>query len=86
MTAPGWSTPSPRRGSPTARAAPPARPSAQLARAHADPTAALDQGLVAQLAAQGLVHPPGGDLHRVFTTARMGALAAEGTVRVYLVG
>ncbi|MBX3284261.1 MAG: hypothetical protein KF703_02870 [Actinobacteria bacterium] len=59
---------------------------AQLARAHADPAAALDQGLVAQLAAQGLVHPPGGDLHRVFTTARMGALAAEGTVRVYLVG
>jgi hypothetical protein len=56
----------------------------RLAEAQRDPVAALEAGLVAQLAAQGAVAPPGGDLHRVVTTARMGALAAEGTVRVYL--
>lgn len=57
---------------------------ALLERAHDDPAAALDTGLVAQLAAKGLVHPPGGDLHRVFTTARLAAMAAERTVAVYL--
>jgi hypothetical protein len=57
---------------------------ARLAEARRDPLAALEQGLVAQLATLGAVAPPGGDLHRVVTTARMAALAAEGTVRVYL--
>ena len=56
-----------------------------LAKAQADPDAALADGTVALLAAKGLIEPPGGDLHRVFTAARMAALADEKTVRVYLV-
>lgn len=57
---------------------------AQLATAREDPVAALEQGQVAQLAAKGLLAPPGGDLHRLVTAARLAALAAEGSVRVYV--
>jgi hypothetical protein len=58
----------------------------RLAEARRDPVAALDRGLLAQLSSQGLVAPPGGDLHRVYTSARTAALASEGVVRVYLTG
>lgn len=55
------------------------------ARARTDPAAALASGAIAQLAAEGIIEPPGGDLHRVVTDARLAALADEERVRIYLV-
>lgn len=58
---------------------------AAVATALDDPIAALRSGALAGLAARGLVRVPGADAERLFTDARLQALADEGTVTVSLV-